>query len=365
MKAKVEEVWAAMDPAYVNKVCRAFRPRLEAMVEAGGDHFETYSGKWEASGVPSVIIGVAFDRLTNGFFNVIGFLKVSPSSNVDIERARDASVQEAVRYQELLEAKAGVELLLWEFHVEMDLPGKFLVPRGMSLAIVDKVREEVPVERLRNHENPLRPDTHQMPGGLESHGLLMYCDQNEITDQFLAEGDFLETGHDHAHVTFDETTFVMRELSGAYRRSESSKLVCQYGGTCEITPKSRRNCAKCRFDQCIGVGMKVSLVLDESQKQQRFRRSLKKKRGQEAEGPSLDGLKGEGSLNIYIRQASDERRDEAYFTEDGSNKSGTDVEEEICQEDLCPDIWADSGIQEASKRDPRSPVGSECGQFEH
>eukprot|EP00095_Tigriopus_kingsejongensis_P012103 maker-scaffold747_size103044-snap-gene-0.19 protein:Tk12103 transcript:maker-scaffold747_size103044-snap-gene-0.19-mRNA-1 annotation:"glycogen-binding subunit 76a-like isoform x1" len=31
MKAKVEEVWVAMDPAYVTKVCRAFRPRLKAM----------------------------------------------------------------------------------------------------------------------------------------------------------------------------------------------------------------------------------------------------------------------------------------------------------------------------------------------
>eukprot|EP00095_Tigriopus_kingsejongensis_P000819 maker-scaffold63_size435493-snap-gene-0.16 protein:Tk00819 transcript:maker-scaffold63_size435493-snap-gene-0.16-mRNA-1 annotation:"PREDICTED: uncharacterized protein LOC101731929 isoform X1" len=38
MKAKVKEVWAAKDPAYVTKVCRAFRPRLEAMLEAGGDH---------------------------------------------------------------------------------------------------------------------------------------------------------------------------------------------------------------------------------------------------------------------------------------------------------------------------------------
>eukprot|EP00095_Tigriopus_kingsejongensis_P007464 maker-scaffold1929_size24837-snap-gene-0.6 protein:Tk07464 transcript:maker-scaffold1929_size24837-snap-gene-0.6-mRNA-1 annotation:"transcription factor" len=34
MKVKVEEVWAAMDQAYVTKVCRAFRPRLEAMTYA-------------------------------------------------------------------------------------------------------------------------------------------------------------------------------------------------------------------------------------------------------------------------------------------------------------------------------------------
>lgn len=63
----------------------------------------------------------------------------------------------------------------------------------------------------------------------------------------------------------------------AHRRTVTSVLVCQFGNACQITPETRRNCSKCRFDQCINVGMKVSLVLDEGQKQERFRRSLKKK----------------------------------------------------------------------------------------
>ncbi len=40
MKASVEQEWAAMPEAHVIKVCRAFRPRLEAMVAAEGGHFE-------------------------------------------------------------------------------------------------------------------------------------------------------------------------------------------------------------------------------------------------------------------------------------------------------------------------------------
>lgn len=40
LKASVEAEWANMDKDYVVKVCRAFRPRLEAMVDCNGDHFE-------------------------------------------------------------------------------------------------------------------------------------------------------------------------------------------------------------------------------------------------------------------------------------------------------------------------------------
>ncbi|QQP42560.1 Putative transposable element, partial [Caligus rogercresseyi] len=40
LKASVEKEWADMSEHYVRKVCRAFRPRLEAMVSAEGSHFE-------------------------------------------------------------------------------------------------------------------------------------------------------------------------------------------------------------------------------------------------------------------------------------------------------------------------------------
>jgi hypothetical protein len=40
LKASVNEVWADMSEDFVVKVCASFRPRIAAMVEAGGEHFE-------------------------------------------------------------------------------------------------------------------------------------------------------------------------------------------------------------------------------------------------------------------------------------------------------------------------------------
>ena len=40
LKASVKWEWATMSTEYVAKVCHAFRPRVEAMVEAKGSHFE-------------------------------------------------------------------------------------------------------------------------------------------------------------------------------------------------------------------------------------------------------------------------------------------------------------------------------------
>jgi len=40
LKASVDREWAAMSEDFVAKVCASFRPRITAMVEAKGDHFE-------------------------------------------------------------------------------------------------------------------------------------------------------------------------------------------------------------------------------------------------------------------------------------------------------------------------------------
>jgi len=40
LKASVEEHWASMEEDFIKRTCSAFRPRLEAMLEAGGGHFE-------------------------------------------------------------------------------------------------------------------------------------------------------------------------------------------------------------------------------------------------------------------------------------------------------------------------------------
>ncbi len=40
LKEAVECEWAAMSTDFIVSSCRAFRPRLEAMLEANGGHFE-------------------------------------------------------------------------------------------------------------------------------------------------------------------------------------------------------------------------------------------------------------------------------------------------------------------------------------
>ncbi|QQP49000.1 Uncharacterized protein FKW44_007891, partial [Caligus rogercresseyi] len=40
LKSAVHEEWTNMSMDYVVRVCAAFRPRVEAMIEAEGSHFE-------------------------------------------------------------------------------------------------------------------------------------------------------------------------------------------------------------------------------------------------------------------------------------------------------------------------------------
>ena len=40
LKAAVEEEWSIMTEDFIVKTCKAFRPRIEAMIKAEGNHFE-------------------------------------------------------------------------------------------------------------------------------------------------------------------------------------------------------------------------------------------------------------------------------------------------------------------------------------
>eukprot|EP00095_Tigriopus_kingsejongensis_P006562 snap_masked-scaffold235_size242898-processed-gene-1.1 protein:Tk06562 transcript:snap_masked-scaffold235_size242898-processed-gene-1.1-mRNA-1 annotation:"thyroid hormone receptor alpha a" len=60
----------------------------------------------------------------------------------------------------------------------------------------------------------------------------------------------------------------------ALERTRNPKFNCKFGGKCEITEKNRK-CRKCRFDKCIGQGMKRDLVMDDTQKVQRFRKLIR------------------------------------------------------------------------------------------
>ena len=40
LKASIRAAWANMSKDYIIKTCKAFRPQLEAMIEAEGGHIE-------------------------------------------------------------------------------------------------------------------------------------------------------------------------------------------------------------------------------------------------------------------------------------------------------------------------------------
>eukprot|EP00095_Tigriopus_kingsejongensis_P005278 snap_masked-scaffold464_size163657-processed-gene-0.15 protein:Tk05278 transcript:snap_masked-scaffold464_size163657-processed-gene-0.15-mRNA-1 annotation:"nuclear receptor subfamily 1 group i member 2-like" len=62
------------------------------------------------------------------------------------------------------------------------------------------------------------------------------------------------------------------------QKTRKPEFKCFKVGDCDITPKSRRKCQKCRFQKCLEVGMKIEMVLTDTQKERRFRKFLAKKR---------------------------------------------------------------------------------------
>lgn len=61
------------------------------------------------------------------------------------------------------------------------------------------------------------------------------------------------------------------------RNNASNKYTCRRQGKCEINKKTRKSCQKCRFELCLEVGMKPNWVLSDAERDQRFRKTNKKK----------------------------------------------------------------------------------------
>jgi len=66
-----------------------------------------------------------------------------------------------------------------------------------------------------------------------------------------------------------------------FRRSIQNKTantyVCRRNKDCQINLKTRKNCQFCRYERCLGVGMKPSWVLSPDERERRFRKNKEKK----------------------------------------------------------------------------------------
>ena len=55
------------------------------------------------------------------------------------------------------------------------------------------------------------------------------------------------------------------------------EFICKKSGKCNVTPKTRRRCQKCRYDLCIKAGMQPEAVMTEDQVKVRFRKMFTKR----------------------------------------------------------------------------------------
>ena len=55
------------------------------------------------------------------------------------------------------------------------------------------------------------------------------------------------------------------------------EFTCKKSGKCNVTPKTRRRCQKCRYDLCIKAGMMPHAVMTEDQVKVRFRKMFTKR----------------------------------------------------------------------------------------
>jgi len=89
------------------------------------------------------------------------------------------------------------------------------------------------------------------------------------------------------HVCHQETTKARVHYGGvscyscrAFFRRNTQRPdlpMCKHNGSCTVIYKERKQCAACRYQKCLTVGMKQELVLNDDDKKVRFKKLLEKK----------------------------------------------------------------------------------------
>nr|AID52841.1 nuclear receptor [Tigriopus japonicus] len=88
-----------------------------------------------------------------------------------------------------------------------------------------------------------------------------------------------------------------------FRRSvpKYDTYTCSSSSNCVVTPATRKNCQKCRFDKCVEAGMKASWVLSDEEKLER----LEKKRSRKGQSTvSMDSSGSSSPVSSYTPPSS-------------------------------------------------------------
>eukprot|EP00095_Tigriopus_kingsejongensis_P011668 snap_masked-scaffold59_size442576-processed-gene-0.17 protein:Tk11668 transcript:snap_masked-scaffold59_size442576-processed-gene-0.17-mRNA-1 annotation:"nuclear receptor 1" len=110
--------------------------------------------------------------------------------------------------------------------------------------------------------------------------------------------------HYGAITCFSCKAFFRRTSQG----NANEKFVCKNSGECNVLHKLRKKCRKCRYEKCLQVGMKPSLVLTEEEKVKRFKKSLTKKAMEKhpktERHPALMSMSGDKDLSRAVSSSS-------------------------------------------------------------
>ena len=124
------------------------------------------------------------------------------------------------------------------------------------------------------------------------------------------------------------------------------EFACKKSGKCNVTPKTRRRCQKCRYDLCIRAGMQPDAVMTDDQVKVRFRKMFTKRSEHRTDEAEINNTSAENeenytedqSLETYGQQEDEQsltlysqKCDQIPFEETQGNKQ-REVDQNVPQE---------------------------------